>query len=71
MIDHVRKEVLHLLEQLGEACPEYRFGHIIANLVMLARLTPSASLWDIDDEEFLTAARKHLSDWNERHASVA
>ena len=37
MIDPVRKDVLRLLEELSETCPEYRFGQMIANLTMLAR----------------------------------
>jgi hypothetical protein len=70
MIDPVRKDVLSLLEELSKACPEYRFGQMIANLTMLARGDAEGALWDIEDEELLAAARKHLSDWNERHASV-
>jgi hypothetical protein len=70
MIDPVRKEVLRALEELSQACPEYRFGQMIANLTMLARGDADGALWDMEDEELLTAARKHLSDWNERHAPV-
>ena len=71
MIDPVRSEVLRVLGELSETCPEYRFGQMIANLAMLARGDAEGALWDLEDEELLTAARKHLSDWNERHASVA
>jgi hypothetical protein len=71
MIDPVRKEVFRVLEELSESCPEYRFGQMIANLTMLARGDAEGALWDLEDEELLAAARKHLSDWNERHASVA
>jgi hypothetical protein len=44
---------------------------MIANLTMLARGDADCALWDMEDEELLTAARKHLADWNERHVSVA
>jgi hypothetical protein len=71
MIDPVRKDVLSLLEELSKTCPEYRLGQMIANLTMLARGDVEGGLWDIEDEELLAAARKHLSDWNERHVSVA
>jgi hypothetical protein len=71
MIDPVRKDVLRLLEELSEICPEYRFGQMIANLTMLARGDADGALWDMEDEELLAAAQKHLTDWNERHASVA
>ena len=71
MIDPVRREVLAALQELSEVCPDYRFGQMIANLTMLARGDADGALWDLEDEELLVAARKHLSDWNERHASVA
>ena len=37
MIDPARREVLRALEELSDVCPEYRFGQMIANLVMLGR----------------------------------
>jgi hypothetical protein len=71
MIDPVRREVLRVLEELSETCPDYRFGQMIANLVMLARGDAEGALWDMEDEELIAAARKHLADWNERHTPVA
>ena len=58
-------------EELIEACPEYRFGQMIANLAFMAREDGESSIWDVEDEEMLAAARKHLADWNESHSSVA
>ena len=40
MIDPVRREVLRVLGELSETCPDYRFGQLIANLAMLARGIP-------------------------------
>jgi hypothetical protein len=71
MIDPVRREVLAALQELSEVCPDYRFGQMIANLTMLARGDAEGALWYLEDEELLAAARKHLSDWKQRHASVA
>lgn len=71
MIDPMRREVLRALEELSEACPDYRFGQMIANLAMLARGDANGAIWEMEDEELLAAARKHLKDWNERHAPVA
>ena len=70
MIDPVRREVLRVLEELSATCPEYRFGQMIANLAMLARGDAEGALRDMEDEELIAAARKHLADWNERHAPV-
>ena len=71
MIDPVRRDVLQALEELGEACPEYRFGQMIANLAMLARGDADGAIWDMEDEELFAAARKHLADWNEHHAPAS
>jgi hypothetical protein len=70
MIDPERNEVLRALEELSEACPEYRLGQMIANLAMLARGDAEGAIWDMEDAELLAAARKHLADWHERHAPV-
>ena len=71
MIDATKRDVLRALEELSEACPEYRFGQMIANLTMLARGDAEGALWDMEDEELLAATRKHLADWNARHQPVA
>jgi hypothetical protein len=71
MIDTQRSEVLRALEELSEACPEYRLGQMIANLARLARGHAEGALWEIEDAELLAAARKHLADWNARHERVA
>jgi hypothetical protein len=71
MIGPLRKEILTVLEELSATCPDYRFGQMIANLAMLARGDAEGALWDMEDEELLAAAQKHLTDWNERHIPVA
>ena len=35
MIDPTRSELLKLIEELSEACPEYRFGQLVLNLAFL------------------------------------
>jgi hypothetical protein len=71
MINPVRRDVLRVLEELSQTCPEYRLGQMIANLSMLARGDADGAVWDVEDEELITAAQKHLTDWNERHTPVA
>ena len=51
--------MLRLLEELSETCPEYRFGQMIANLTMFAQGDADSIIWEIEDEELITAARKH------------
>ncbi len=66
MIDPIRQDVLSVLAELSEAAPEVRFGQLIANLSYLARGLSNESIWDMDDEELLSAAREHLKEWHSR-----
>ncbi len=67
MIDSTRHELLRLIEELSAACPEYRFGQLVLNLAFLAREEGDRVAWDLEDAEFVEAARKHLADWYATH----
>jgi len=66
MIDPVRHELLSVLAELSEVAPEVRLGQLIANLSYLARGLSNESIWDMEDEELLVAAREHLKEWHAR-----
>jgi len=68
MTDSVRRDLFHSLEELSQACPEYRFGQMIANLAFLAQGPNQEAVWDVEDEELLAAVRKHLDDWKQTPA---
>lgn len=67
MIDPTRLELLRLIEDLSVECPEYRFGQLVLNLAFLAREDGDSLAWNLEDAEFVEAARKHLADWRARH----
>jgi hypothetical protein len=71
MTNAIRGELFQALEELSETCPEYRFGQMIANLAFLASGPAGEAVWNVEDEDLLAAARKHLEDWKRRHATVA
>lgn len=71
MNDESRADVLGAIKGLSEACPEYRLGQLVVNLALLARPQDADPTWNVEDEELLAAARKHLEDWRQRHSSVA
>ena len=71
MSSTVRQELLRVLAELSEVCPEVRLGQLIANLSYLARKLSDESIWDVEDEELLAAARKHLQEWRSRRGAVA
>jgi hypothetical protein len=66
MMQPVRQEVLKVLSELSEVAPEVRFGQLIANLSYLARGLANESIWDMEDDELLEAAREHLKAWRSR-----
>jgi hypothetical protein len=70
MTAQVRKEILHILADLSECCPEVRFGQLIDNLSYLAKGPTNKSIRDVEDE-LLAAARKHLHDRRGNEVSAA
>ena len=67
----VRRDLLRVFAELSEVCPEVRLGQLVANLSYLARGLSNESIWDMEDEELLEAARKHLQEWRARRGAVA
>jgi hypothetical protein len=55
-----RTELLRVLAELSELCPEMRLGQLIANLATLAQGATVESIWDAEDDELLAAARQQL-----------
>jgi hypothetical protein len=41
--------------------PEWRIGQMVANVALLAKGPTAEAIWDVEDEEFLTAAEAHLA----------
>ena len=71
MMNPVRKEVLQVLGELSELVPEVRLGQLMVNLSYLARGLSNESIWDMEDDELLTVARKHLEDWRAKRGAMA
>ena len=70
MINPVRQEVLQVIAELSDLVPEVRLGQLIANLSYLARGLANESIWDMEDEELLAAARKHLEELRSRRGAI-
>lgn len=54
--------VLERLAEVGEQCPEMRFGQLLATIGMLAEDETGHSLWDVDDSEFAAAVERFAAD---------
>ena len=71
MNPEVRRELLRVLDDLGEYTPDVRFGQLLANLSYMAKSFTAEAIWDVEDEELLSAARSHLKDLSERHVPAS
>ncbi len=71
MTTATRGELLKVLGELSEACPEMRMGQLITNLATLARGATVEAIWDAEDEELLGAARRQLETLQGRKPHLA
>lgn len=70
MSDMTRRELLEVLDALMTEHPDWRIGQLVANISFLACQTNSAT-WDVENEQFLQAARQHLQRMAERRKASA
>ena len=52
----VSDELVGALSELRTLFPDWRFGQLVANLVLAAGR--EGAVWDVEDEELLAAARR-------------
>jgi hypothetical protein len=62
MISPLRHDILRLLECVSALAPDVRFGQLVANLAFLAAGPWDQTLWDLEDEQLLTALQQHAED---------
>jgi hypothetical protein len=67
----LKLEILQVLAELVEHCPDVRFGQLIVNLSCIARGPTPEAVWDMEDDELLAATKSHLEDYERRRAGVA
>ena len=60
MNNSTREDILRVLAELSDVEPNLRFGQMVVNLAYLARDWTNAAIWDVEDDEFLSAAREQL-----------
>ncbi len=53
--------LLDVLKDLRQAFPHLRFGQMICTLAIMARDDEPESVWEMEDDELLSAARQMLA----------
>jgi hypothetical protein len=66
----VKQEILQVLSEPVEHCPDVRLGQLIVNLSCIARGPTPEAIWDMEDDELLEATTSRLKDFENRHAPV-
>ena len=61
--EQTRAELLAALAELGRVRPEWRLGQTLANVAMTAGRLDAGGVWELEDEEALTAVRVLLSQY--------
>jgi hypothetical protein len=66
----LKQEILRVLSELVEHCPDVRFGQLIVNLSCIARGPTPEAVWDLEDDELLAASKSHLENYERRQAGM-
>jgi hypothetical protein len=61
MNENIRTQIAAVLDELRKLHPEWRLGQLVANVAMWAKGPADSAVWDVEDEEFLKAAREHIA----------
>ena len=56
-VKQIRVELLDALHQLSRLRPQWRLGQTLANLATTAGRLDAGGVWELEDEEALSAAR--------------
>jgi hypothetical protein len=69
--EQTRLDLLGALAQLSRLRPEWRLGQTVANLAMTAGRLDAAGVWDLEDDEALSAARALIDQYSDIDSAVA
>jgi hypothetical protein len=70
MIHEENDELMAVVSELRALFPDWRFGQLVANLALAAGRDGESAIWNVEDDELLSAA-KRLLERNRGRSSVA
>jgi hypothetical protein len=71
MTDRDTAELWDKLREVRRQFPDMRVGQLIANLAVVARGTDPGAVWDMEDDELLSAVKWQLAELGAKTADVA
>jgi hypothetical protein len=69
--EQTRLDLLAALADLSRIRPEWRLGQTVANLAMTAGRLDAGGVWDLEDDEALSAARRLIEQHSEIESATA
>ena len=63
--EQIRIDLLEALSQLSRLRPEWRLGQTMANLATSAGRMEAGAVWELEDEEALSAARSLIAEYSQ------
>jgi hypothetical protein len=66
----IADELAQVISELRVLFPDWRMGQLVANLVTAAGGKDAGAIWDMEDEQLLTAARR-LIERNRGRAAIS
>ena len=70
MTTTAREELMAAIKRLNVLCPELRFGQLVADLATIAKGLDIGAIWDTEDEELLSVARRQIEFFEQRQEGV-
>ena len=71
MVSTTQEQILEVIADVLEEQPDMRFGQLVASLALFAKGPIKSATWDVEDDEILTAAKRHLENLRERRKAKA
>ena len=68
--EQIRYELITAVSQLGKLRPDWRLGQTLANLATTAGRLEVGGIWNLEDEEALTAAYTLIQQYTERGSDL-
>lgn len=60
MVSTTQEQILAVIADVLEEQPDMRFGQLVASLALFAKGPVKSATWDVEDDEILNAAKRHL-----------
>ena len=62
----IQEQILEVMADILKEQPDMRFGQLVSSLALFAKGPIVSASWDVEDAEFLTAAKRHLENLHGR-----